>query len=315
MRYLRDVVLALACTALIVGVTMNDVPLALENPAEMIAKQSKNIQGIPEEIQGVWADESSNQSLILRGNQMIQSDEEFGTVYYTIHSTQIEDRFETTVIEDNESRQLFVLTIDLADYQMRYGEDEAISLPSDSFYLVYDVETEELMNESGHQLSRDRQTEIAYIIQDELVSNQPINREQLQKVDPNFIVESYEKHQEAGNVSLLENVYWDIAIEYEDLGLLTTTDYQIYQELSQDIIKHSDLTYSRMNQADPKRVLELYQQAELENSSPELMNTIVESIFPDIEAAIQSYHNRQLIYENSLKFSDEGVENQPSSAL
>ncbi|XJS10694.1 hypothetical protein ACF3NG_11385 [Aerococcaceae bacterium WGS1372] len=313
MRYLRDILVALACTVLIVGITMNEVPLALENRSEMIGNQTKNIQGIPEEIQGVWIDDSSKKNFILRGNQMIQSDEEHGTVYYTIHSTQIERNFETATIEDNASRQLYVLTIDLADYKMRYGEEEAASLAGETFYLVQDSDTEELITQSGNYLSRDRQTEVAYIIQDELVSNQPINRELLQKVDLNFLLESYDKHQEAGNVPLLENVYWDIAREYEDLGLLKITDYQVYQELSQNIINHSDLTYSRMNQADPKLVLELYQQAELESENVDLTKTIVESIYPDIEAAIQSYHNRQLTYENSLKFHERSLEGQSST--
>lgn len=303
MKSIRDILLALICTAVIVGVTMNDFPLALENPAEMISRQTKNIQGIPEEIQGVWVDPSSGQDLTLRGNQMIQSNEVEGIVYYTVHSTQVTDQFALSAVEDNASRQLYTLSIDLADYQMRYGEEEAANLADETTYLIYDSSSETVMTQDGNELSRDRQAEIAYIIQDDLVASQPIHREQLQAVDPDFLLRSYESQQAAGSLPLLENVYWDIAREYPDLGLLTESDYQAYQELSQAIIKHSDLTYNRMNQAGPKQVLELYQNAQAESSNGASMDELVKSIYPDIEAAIQAYHDRQLTRENSLKFS------------
>lgn len=125
MRRIRDIVLALLCTIAIVNVTAHDQSMTLEQPELILAQELNEFEGIPEEIQGVWSYEGdmTSQSAILRGNQMIITDDYNGSVYYTIDMTQVEENFEVDGIDDNSERTLYILNTNINDYSMRYGDE------------------------------------------------------------------------------------------------------------------------------------------------------------------------------------------------
>ena len=303
MSRIRDIGLAFLCTIAIVNVTTFDQPVMLEQPEFILAQELNEFEGIPEEIQGVWSYEGdmTSQSAILRGNQMVITDEYNGSVYYTIDITQVEENFEVDGIEDNDNRTLYILKTNLNDYTMRYGEEEA-TMTTDSFYFVYDENEDMLIPQPEVIFNRDAEEELAFIIHDNLVQEQPINREQLREVDTEFLVNQYHSHQEAGSEEIYLELYRDIANEYPDLNLLRNEDYETYQDISSTIINHSELTYVRLNQAGAENVLSLYQEAHTNDVSDE---DLVKEIYPRIEAEIQVFHDRQLTYENSLRYGKE----------
>lgn len=303
MRRIRDIGLALLCTIAIVNVTTFDQPVMLEQPEFILAQELNEFEGIPEEIQGVWSYEGdmTSQSAILRGNQMVITDEYNGSVYYTIDVTQVEENFEVDGIEDNDNRTLYILNTNLNDYSMRYGEEEA-TMTTDSFYFVYDENEDILIPQPEVSFNRNAEEELAYIIHDNMITEQPINREQLREVDSEFLVNRYHTHQEAGSEDIYLELYRDIANEYPDLNLLRNENYETYSAISSIIIANSELTYGRLNQAGPDKVLSLYQEAQNSASSEDV---VVKEIYPSIEAEIQAFHDRQLTYENSLRYSGE----------
>lgn len=303
MRRIRDIGLALLCTFAIVNVTTFDQPVMLEQPEFILAQELNEFEGIPEEIQGVWSYEGdmTSQSAILRGNQMVITDEYNGSVYYTIDVTQVEENFEVDGIEDNDNRTLYILNTNLNDYSMRYGEEEA-TMTTDSFYFVYDENEDILIPQPEVSFNRNAEEELAYIIHDNMITEQPINREQLREVDSEFLVNRYHTHQEAGSEDIYLELYRDIANEYPDLNLLRNENYETYSAISSIIIANSELTYGRLNQAGPDKVLSLYQEAQNSASSEDV---VVKEIYPSIEAEIQAFHDRQLTYENSLRYSGE----------
>lgn len=303
MRRIRDIGLALLCTIAIVNVTTFDQPVMLEQPEFILAQELNEFEGIPEEIQGVWSYEGdmTSQSAILRGNQMVITDEYNGSVYYTIDVTQVEENFEVDGIEDNDNRTLYILNTNLNDYSMRYGEEEA-TMTTDSFYFVYDENEDILIPQPEVSFNRNAEEELAFIIQDNIVQEQPINREQLREVDAEFLVNQYHSHQEVGSEDIYLELYRDIANEYPDLNLLRNEDYEAYRDISSTIINHSELTYARLNQAGADNVLSLYQEAHTNDVSDE---DLVKEIYPRIEAEIQAFHDRQLTYENSLRYGKE----------
>lgn len=61
-------------------------------------------------------------------------------------------------------------------------------------------------------------------------------------------------------------------------------------------------TVARLNQAGADNVLSLYQEAHTNDVSDE---DLVKEIYPRIEAEIQAFHDRQLTYENSLRYGKE----------
>src|SRR5699024_7528191 len=230
-----------------------------EQPEFILAQELNEFEGIPEEIQGVWSYEGdmTSQSAILRGNQMLITDEYNGSVYYTIDITQVEENFEVDGIEDNDNRTLYILKTNLNDYSMRYGEEEA-TMTTDSFYFVYDENEDKLIPQPEVSFNRDAEEELAFIIHDNLVQEQPINREQLREVDTEFLVNQYHSHQEAGSEEIYLELYRDIANEYPDLNLLRNENYETYSAISSIIIANSELIYGRLNQAGPDKVLSLY---------------------------------------------------------
>lgn len=298
MKRIRDIVLALICTIIIVGVTAyDDQSFAFENPAQILEEQLNEFEGISGEIQGVWSvnGDLAKQSAVLRGNQMIITDESNGTIYYTVDKTQMEEAFQIDGIADNDERMLYILTIDKHEFKVRYGEDAE---PSDTFYFVYDTSEDNLISRPNLVYSREADEELTYIIQDELVTSQPINREQLRKVDNKYLVEQYYAHQEAGSRDIYLELYRDIAKDYPELNLLVQEDYEAYMKMSEILVENSELTFARLHQADPIKVLSLFQEASLNSDNQE---AIVKEIYPSIEAEIQAYHERQLTYENSLR--------------
>lgn len=303
MRRIRDIVLALLCTIAIVNVTAYDQSMTLEQPELILAQELNEFEGIPEEIQGVWSyeGEMTSQSAILRGNQMIITDDYNGSVYYTIDMTQVEENFEVDGIEDNSERTLYILNTNINDYSMRYGEDEA-AMTTETFYFVYDENEDALIPQPEVTFNRNAEEELAYVIHDNMITEQPINREQLREVDSDFLVNRYHTHQEAGSEDIYLELYRDIANEYPDLNLLRNEDYETYSAISPIIIANSELTYGRLNQAGPDKVLSLYQEAQNSASSEDV---VVKEIYPSIEAEIQAFHDRQLTYENSLRYSAE----------
>lgn len=303
MRRIRDIVLALLCTIAIVNVTAHDQSMMLEQPELILAQELNEFEGIPEEIQGVWSYEGdmTSQSAILRGNQMIITDDYNGSVYYTIDMTQVEENFEVDGIDDNSERTLYILNTNINDYSMRYGEEEA-AMTTETFYFVYDENEDILIPQPEVTFNRNAEEELAYIIHDNMITEQPINREQLREVDSEFLVNRYHTHQEAGSEDIYLELYRDIANEYPDLNLLRNENYETYSTISSIIIANSELTYGRLNQAGPDKVLSLYQEAQNSASSEDV---VVKEIYPSIEAEIQAFHDRQLTYENSLRYSGE----------
>lgn len=306
MKRIRDILLALVCTIIIVGVTNNDQPLALEQADFIMAQESNEFEGIPEVIQGVWSYESAgemvDQSVVLRGNQMIITDEYNGAIYYAVNLTQIEEKFEIDGIDDNDARTLYILNADVDDYQLRYGDAET-AMTTDTFYFIYDEATDMLIPQADVQFVRDAQEELSYVIQDNLIAEQPINREQLREVDSDFIVDQYLNHEEDGSEDVYLELYRDIANDYPDLGLMRNEDYEAYMDASEIIVTYSELTFPRLNQANPAKVLELYQTVSVDGDGD--YEAMVKEIYPQIEADIQSFHDRQLIYENSLRYQAE----------
>ena len=303
MRRIRDIVLALLCTIAIVNVTAYDQSMTLEQPELILAQELNEFEGIPEEIQGVWSyeGEMTSQSAILRGNQMIITDDYNGSVYYTIDMTQVEENFEVDGIEDNSERTLYILNTNINDYSMRYGDEEA-AMTTENFYFVYDENEDILIPQPEVTFNRNAEEELAYVIHDNMITEQPINREQLREVDSDFLVNRYHTHQEAGSEDIYLELYRDIANEYPDLNLLRNENYETYSAISSIIIANSELTYGRLNQAGPDKVLSLYQEAQNSASSEDV---VVKEIYPSIEAEIQAFHDRQLTYENSLRYSGE----------
>lgn len=306
MKRIRDILLALVCTIIIVGATNDGRTSALEQPDSLTEQISNEFEGIPEEIQGVWNYESKtemvDQSVVLRGNQMIIRDEYNGSVYYTVNLTQVEKNFEFEGVEDNDERTLYILNTDVTDYQMRYGDLEQ-TLVTDAFYFIYDKATDTLIPQMDVEFTRDAEEELSYVVQDNLIAQQPINREQLREVDNAFIVEQHLKHEEEGSEDVYLELYRDIANDYPDLNLLRNEDYEAYLDASEIIVMYSELTFTRLNQADPAKVLALFQEVSIDGEGD--YEAMVQEIYPQIESDIQTFHKRLLTYENSLKYQAE----------
>lgn len=298
MRKVHSLVLALFFTLLAVGGMLNQFSISSDNPA-FIAAQTVEETAIPTEIQGVWDyDEGGNrQSISLRGNQMTITDDFNGTVFYTVDLILVEPTFNREGIEDTPDTSQYTLKTDLNDYVMRYTDDPAYAT-TDTFYFVYDAKQDILMSQAGVHFQRNHDKEQVQIIKDNLTRSQPINLEMLLSVEESFLLEHYQTLMEESDQDIWVRLYRAIADNHPDLGLLRNQDYEAYQAISGPLIEIGQMTYSRLGQANPAFVLNLYRNLIQESDDSK---QVFEDMLMEIESQIQDYHNRRLDYENSLR--------------
>lgn len=307
-RRVRDIILALLCTGLVVVSMFYNGPVSIENPDLIMAQEQRESEGIPQEIQGVWEyagdGEMVSQSVILRGNQMIITDEYNGTIYYTVPSTIVAPRFEMEGVEDTPATGFYTLQTDINDYLFRYGDDLA-AMAAETFYFVYDSEQDVLIPQADIHFVRNIDRERVQIIKDNLVTSQPINYEDLNDVSDELLLSLYNENQDLSEEERLLNIYRGVAEVHPNLNLLRNEAYEMYKEISQKIIDQAEIPYRRLNQAGPFYILELYQEAQEDNQTEA---EIIAAIKPEIETAIQGYHDRKLKHENSLRTSPSDFE-------
>lgn len=317
MRRLRDILLTILVIPLLFwGISYVQEPGQLTGQMMVSGQQSSAVEGIPEAIQGVWfyQGERIDQELVLRGNQMIVTDDMSGTIYYAVRETQI------TRVEGDDNLTTYTLYTDIDDYQARYiqGNEESGLMPTESFVFTYDLENDVILPQSDAVFRRQPDRQLHYVVADLLVENQPINREILREVEPAKLVEFYQSvvggEKESGedeideidvnaeaevpatdefdvSVDVSRALYDRLAEEFPDLALLSGDDYDAYFSIFDEIASHTDFTLRRLNQAGPRWVLNEYDE----------VGAVDESFIESLEIAIQDYQTRQFNYENSLR--------------
>lgn len=268
------------------------------NPT-FIAAQTTEETTIPTEIQGVWdySGDGNQQRLSLRGNQMAITDDFNGTVYYTVDLIIVEPTFDFEGIEDTADTSQYTLTTDLNDYIMRYTDDPAYAT-TDTFYFVYDAKEDILLSQPGVTFIRNHDKEQIQIIKDNLAASQPINQEILRSVDDSFLLDNYQLLMEETEEDIWLRLYRAIADGHPDLALLRNEDYEDYQDITELIIARGQINYSRLVQANPAFVLNLYRNL---SEDIEEQTEVLDKMTIEIESQIQDYHNRRLEYENSQR--------------
>ncbi|UUX33087.1 hypothetical protein [Fundicoccus culcitae] len=256
----------------------------------ILALNEANIEGIPEEIQGVWEYQDANgrHQMVLRGDTMIMTNPD-GTYFYEDIQTQADNQGGTSH---------YTLNWDVNQFNDRYRNIEINPL-SPNYQLTYDKNADTLTSLNEVTFSRNLNAEWSTIMRDRLNQTQPINAETLRRVDNQTLIDYYATAQQQygeDDPVIWQEIYFMIVDDYPALDLIPRQDYATYLSLAETIATQLSLPLNQLNKADPVQVLEWYQLADGETDE-EKINTIQ----PAIEQARIDYANRQDSYIYSLR--------------
>ncbi|WP_124058788.1 hypothetical protein [Vaginisenegalia massiliensis] len=152
-------------------------------------------------------------------------------------------------------------------------------------------------------LTPEQSTELE-TIKNNLAAVQPINLEQLSKVDDQKLWDLYQKvNQTQSGEEMLKVLYDQVATQHPELELLTGQDYTDYQAAAREIEAHSQYSYSDLNTALPKDILAWYKEAQ--SQAGEDVQAAVDQIVPQIDQARQAYMERKAQREAQTTTSQE----------
>ncbi|MBG9987299.1 hypothetical protein HZY91_10515 [Facklamia sp. DSM 111018] len=223
---------------------------------------------VPEVLIGVWQSEDGESQFALTHNGYFSTNNEGYQVV------------ETQTIDNGD----YQLSFDSLDYQTNSNSMQIKHQTTEDTIMIDDV-----------IFVRHVDSNIINFVKDKVAGLEPINLEQLLRVSDHHLMayhlQSIYKTDEAMDLAQqMRGIYNNIADGFPELELLVDSDYEDYQELAQLIMDQSEWTFSLLNTALPKDILNWYRDLsnQYDNDSQ-----LIEALLPKIEKASNDYFQRK----------------------
>ena len=153
--------------------------------------------------------------------------------------------------------------------------------------------TQDILNINGIDYIQEINTNMVNYVKDKLSSMQPINLEQLLEVDDHYLMAYFSQARvESENlVDQMAYIYFVLAEDFPELDLLTGEDYKDYQSLASKLEQSSTYTYSTLNNALPRDILNYYR--ELKKAEEVKDQEIFQKLLIKVDEAFKAYEKRR----------------------